>query len=111
MAPAVALRLHGSLFVVDVVSVATNGDVHAKADAHVRILVEPILILIAIAIAVGVGVAVATVKAGSIDITIASLGVVGFETLIVLVFDVSVGSLNGDVHTFADGRVGEVVSG
>ena len=107
MAPAVAIRLHGSLFVVDVVSVATNGDVHPQADAHVRILVEPILILIAIAI----GVAVATVEAGSIDITIASLGVVGFETLIVLVFDMSVGSLNGDVHTFADGRVGEVVCG
>ena len=47
----------------------------------------------------------------SIDITVAPFRVVRFETLIVLVFDVSVGALDGDVHAFADGRVGEVVSG
>ena len=106
MAPASCI----SLFVVDIVSLTTNGNVHAQADAHVRVLVEPwtclgIAAAAVIAIAIDAGIAIGITIASS-----SSLGVIGFETLIVLVFDVAVGSLNGDVHTFADGRVGEVVS-
>ena len=77
-------------------AVTSDGDVHTQAYAHVRVLVESV-----------VGLAVQS----SIDVAVATLGIVGLDTLIVLAFDVAVGALYGDVHTLTNAGVGEVVAG
>ena len=76
-------------------AVTSDGDVHAQTYAHVGVLVESV-----------VGLAVQA----SIHIAVPTLGIVGLDALIVLVFDVAIGTLNGDVHALANAGVGKVVA-